>query len=719
MSFLKLDPPLSSAADFCLLDTNDNPLNSHTQTLKDTYKETRELLQQQNIIRQSMQEQLSFEPPLLSPQTPQIWLHDTEGNLQELRDLLPETEVSPLLSPVFSQSDGETNNHNELNGEEQQVVSSETQINNSDYGSLILEKPKEEENASLNGCAEHHIPPDQAVVRRLSQEVELLTSQNEALNQRNQEMLNQLTEADREIERLKAELSSRYIEPHHLPEVEQLEQTGGGDLERELNLRNQQLLEAQSLIASLEENLRETEALLQLNVPGQEKNESAEKEEVYLLQLTELQELQAQNEELKEAEKLYRQTAAEAEADIRRLNEELQKERSKVVESNRCVSGEERIQQVIEGVVMRLNALGKLLEAIEKLDVGLRKEESGEMEPTVLNRLKWEEEFWRSLLDKLNPEEVLLTEATERMIMEKQMLLLGNDLLPETDEGTEGLKDVDIICNIAGDESRMFEIKHFRVVTQLKMSLLNHLATSVSTYTRDKLQLMADRISNFYFSEHPWSGLMHSAATEALYCCRLNRLQSKYEEQLEETKQKQLTASLICSNCVKLMEENRVIREVLSNLEEEKSSSSGDKMDVCCQTEEIYPQDADVESQVADETPEEEMFESLELNFMEIPPSGVEGLHEIEDETTEKKDASHEETDLSLETEEVLELRRRVKELEEQLTVMEEEMKEEFDEKMSSAQTQHEKEMEKLKVGRAVCSFTLKLSHIDTRGSLL
>lgn len=261
-------------------------------------------------------------------------------------------------------------------------------------------------------------------------------------------------------------------------------------------------------------------------------------------------------------------------------------------------------------------------------------------------------------------------------------------------------------------------MKHFRVVTQLKMSLLNHLATSVSTYTRDKLQLMADRISNFYFSEHPWSGLMHSAATEALYCCRLNRLQSKYEEQLEETKQKQLTASLICSNCVKLMEENRVIREVLSNLEEEKSSSSGDKMDVCCQTEEIYPQDADVESQVADETPEEEMFESLELNFMEIPPSGVEGLHEIEDETTEKKDASHEETDLSLETEEVLELRRRVTELEEQLTVMEEEMKEEFDEKMSSAQTQHEKEMEKLKVGRAVCSFTLKLSHIDTRGSL-
>ncbi|XP_044037811.1 myosin phosphatase Rho-interacting protein-like isoform X2 [Siniperca chuatsi] len=751
----QLDPPPSSEADFCPSNTNEKPLNNHTQTLKDTYKETRELLQQQNIIRQGMQEQLSLEPPSLSPQTPSILLHDTEGNFQEVGDLLPETVATPLLSPesdsqdVSSQSDGETIElHLDVattNHQNQQVPGSETQLNNSEYSSLILEKPAERDDNSLNGYVEHHIPPDQAMVRRLSQEVELLTSQNEALNQRNQEMLNQLTEADREIERLKAELSSRYTEPHHLPEVEQLGQTRVEDLEGELSLRNQQLLEAQTLITSLEENLREAEALLQLNVPteteetGQEKSESAEKAEGYLLlcleateaKLTELErqldqseltcgELQMQNTQLKEAEKLYRQMAAEAEADIRRLNQELEKERLNGGESNRCVSGEERIKQVIEGMIMRLNTLGKLLEVIDKLDVGLRREEN---KPTVVSQLKWEEEFWSLLLDKLNrsqfneekPACVLVSEVTERMIVEKQMLLLGHSLLSEADpcthEGREGLKDMDIIWNIASetatetkkvDESRIFEfnnqlceMEHFRVVTRMKISFLNHLASSVGTSAHDKLQLMADRLSDFNFSEHPVSGFIHSAATEALYCCRLSRLQSKYERELEETKQKLLTSSLICSNCVDLMEENRELRERLSNLEEQQSSSLG---------EEIYPQHTDVESELADgtgeengqqtpEAPEDETVESLELDCMEIPLSCVEGQLGIQ----EKTDAAHKETDPSLETEQVLELRRRVKELEELLSVMAEEMKEESDGKMRSVQTQHEKEMEKLK----------------------
>lgn len=715
LSLLKQDPPLSSEADFC---PNEKPLNSHTKTLKDAYKETRELLRQQNIIRESIQEQLSCDPPSLAPHTPSIWLHDTEGNLQELRDLLPETEATPLLSPAsdsqdfFSQSDGDTEHQNQLNGDDcQQVPSSKTQINNSEYSSLTLE--------------EQHVPPDQAAVRKLSREVELLTGQNEALNQRNQEMLNQLTEADREIERLKAELSSRYAEPHHFPEEEQLGHTGVEDLERELNLRNQELLEAQTLITSLEENLRETEALLQLNAPaeaegtGRETSERAEKAEGYLLRcleateakLLELErrlggsevtcgELQTQNVELKEDEKRYRQAATEAEADIRRLNEELEEERLKGGEDRR-VSGEERIQQVIEEAVVRLNALGKLLEVIDKSDVGLRKE-SEENKPTVLSQLKWEEEFWSSLHSKLKSSQLheekhveeLLSEVTERMMVEKQMLLLGLGLLSETDEGRETKKT---------DESRMFDVNNQLFEIKHKISLLNRLSSS----GQDKLQPMADRLSDF--SKHPWSGFIHSAATEALYCCHLIRLQSKHERELEE-----LTSSLICSNCVDLTEENRKLRAKLSNLEEQQSQSLGDKMSVCCQTEEIHLQDTDSEFQVADQSPEgvqtpetaeEETVESQELDCMEIPlpcVGGQLGIQEIDAENAEKSDASLEETDASFETEQVLVLRRRVKELEEQLTVREEELKEEFHWKMSSVQTQHEKKMEKLKVCGAV-----------------
>lgn len=59
-------------------------------------------------------------------------------------------------------------------------------------------------------------PPGQEV-KLLSQEVALLTRQNEALHHCNQEMLNQLREADHEIERLKLELSGRTTENSSVP----------------------------------------------------------------------------------------------------------------------------------------------------------------------------------------------------------------------------------------------------------------------------------------------------------------------------------------------------------------------------------------------------------------------------------------------------------------------------------------------------------------------
>eukprot|EP00064_Thunnus_orientalis_P017990 superscaffoldBa00003991_g18077 len=797
----QLDPSPSSEADFFPLDTNEKPLNNHTQSLNDTYKETRESLEQQNVIRQ---EQLTPAPPLIASQhtpehqTPSIWLHDTDGNLQELGDLLPdcpEAVDTPLLSPasdstdLLSESEEQTvglnldgvitNQQNQQDKEDCQLFpNSETQINNSEYSSssFILENPAERDDASLSCCVEQHTPPDQVILRRLSQEVELLTSQNEALNQRNQEMLNQLTEADREIERLKAELSSRYTEPHHLPEVEQLGQTHVQDLERELSMREQQLQEAQTLITSLEENLRDTETLLQMGVTteteetGQEESDCAKKAEGYLLRcfeateakLTELErqldqseltcrKLRAQNTELKEAEKVYCERAAETEADIRRLNQDLEREKLKEGERNRSVCGEERIQQVIEEMIMRLKALGKLLEVIDRLDFDTIKrstESEEEEKPAVVSQLKWEEEFWGLLLNEVKVKtsqlseekavDVLLSEVTEHMIVEKQMLLLGHDLLSERDKEkedleetyeSETLKDLDDVWKSVTasetkktDDSRKFDfsnqlcemdknvMERFRVTTQMKTSLLDEIASSVSTSACDKLRSMADRLSDSRFSEHPGFRFIHSAATEAMYCCHINRLQSTYQRELEETKQRLLTCSLICSDCVDLTEENRELRARLSNLEEQQTSSSAAKTNACCQTEETHLQNTDTELQMGDEsaadgietgnvpeTSEETAENESSLSCMEIPLSSGEGhwgIQEISDENTEKNEASRRETDPS---EQVLALRRRVEELEEQLSVIAEELKEEFDGKMSSAQTQHEKEMEKLK----------------------
>ncbi|XP_034751276.1 myosin phosphatase Rho-interacting protein-like [Etheostoma cragini] len=747
----QLDHPLTSEADFCPSNTNEKPLNSSAQTLRDACKETTEPWV--NII--SMQQQLSSEPP----QTPSIWLQDSEGNFQELGDLHPKTEDTPLLlSPasdsqhLFPQNDGQAvdldvatiNHKNRLDRDDcDQVPNSETQINNRDYSSFILELPAEGDADLPSYCEEQHLPPEQEMVRRLSQEVEQLTSQNEALNQRNQEMLNQLTEADREIERLKEELSSRYTEPHHLPEVEQLAQTRVEHLERELSSRDQQLLEAKTLITSLEENMRQMEelmqmeALLQLNVTT-ETEETEEEDKEYLLQCSKAtlpglqrqldqseltyRKLGTQTADLKEDEKRCCQPAAEGQAALRALNQELDKRMLEDGDCNGCVSGEERIRQVIDGMVLRLKALEKLLEVIDGLDFGLRKED--ERKPTAESQLKWEEEFWSLLLNKLkvNPSELneekhvewLLSEVTERMLVETQMLLLGHRLLSETcaDEGKEGLKNLDVVWNFASetetkktDERRTSDLnhqlcgmEHFRGITQVKISSLNHLASSLDTSAHDKLQCMAD----FHFSEHPMSGFIHFAATEALHCCHFSRLQSKYERQLEEAKQKLLTSSLGCCNCVDLMEENRELRERLSLVEEQQSSSLGSKLNTCCQTEETYPQDTDVELQVAGESiaggigEEAEMVECLEIALSCVECQS--GIQEIANENAEKSMASHKETDpLGMETEQVVVLRRRVEELEEQLAVMAEEVKEELDGKMSSVQTQHEKEMEKLK----------------------
>uniref|UniRef100_A0AAZ3Q5E2 PH domain-containing protein n=1 Tax=Oncorhynchus tshawytscha TaxID=74940 RepID=A0AAZ3Q5E2_ONCTS len=253
------------------------------KSLTDMYRETRELLQQQELKKQDIQEQLQKQLGLAlssaplekhsSPGThpsppPSIWLHDTEGNLQGLEDLFPDCPISvntPVMSPT---SDTELSSYSvPQNGSENRgpnlgsETSSQTQFENGCHqqtsipeshtkscawspDSLSMGETQERANSvridNLLCCetprpTEEYVDPDQAIVmRRLSQEVELLSIQNEALNQRNQEMLNQLTEADREIERLKAELITQYNGPQFLPEAEQHSQAKVKGLEKEL-----------------------------------------------------------------------------------------------------------------------------------------------------------------------------------------------------------------------------------------------------------------------------------------------------------------------------------------------------------------------------------------------------------------------------------------------------------------------------------------------------
>lgn len=324
---------------------------------------------------------------------------------------------------------------------------------------------------------ENHVFPDQWTPQRLSQQVEQLTSQNRALNQHNQEMLNQLTEADREIERLKAEFSSRLMEP----------QQGKTrlDLEREMN---KELLEAQTLIITLQDNLQKTEELLQLRNPTQ-----------------------PDGSELDQPQK---------------LTKESQEETLEVGEENLSVSGEEKIQQVIKQMSRGLRALMKLLDVMAGVDLVTEAAEE-DTSPAVVGKLRRDERFWSLVLHKLKDapsqleekEDIVLREVAECLMLENQMLLVGI---------TGGLDLSDPEPEI---KLKLCEMEDLRSVTQMKMLLLNQLSSSISSSMLHNLQPAADRLHQLHFSERSSSvSFIRSTVAELERCCRLITLQSRHEQ---------------------------------------------------------------------------------------------------------------------------------------------------------------------------------------------
>ncbi|CAB1342068.1 unnamed protein product [Coregonus sp. 'balchen'] len=857
------------------------------KSLTDMYRETRELLQQQELKRQNIQEQLGLSlssGPLekhSSPGThpsppPSIWLHGTEGYLQELENLFPDCSISvntPVMSPTSDtelssdsvpqngsenrepNSGSETSSQRQFeNGSHQQTSIPESHTKSCAWSpdSLSMEETQESLNSMTIDnllCSEtprpteEYVDPDQAIVmRRLSQEVELLSSQNEALNQRNQEMLNQLTEADREIERLKAELITQYSGPQFLPEVEQHSQAKVEGLEKELRRRDQQLQEAQSLLASMDQRLKETEVQLQLRkvtfkglgFPAEEEEEDedeeeeageeninthhlGEKEREHLqqclqameakqlelerqLQHTEqtCRELQAHNTELREAERLYTQRAMEAEADIVRFNEEVEKVRTVEKESGlRCssegkwqeevilVSGEERVQQVVEGIMLMSRTLGRVAQVIDRSDMNVVKvpldRKCLEVNQTVVRQFHLEEEFWGRLLNglKVNPSQsnedkltdMILSQILEQMVVEKQMLLLAHSLFShnkkDLNTDTGGLdrmnmmqvferpghnwkhsrKDDERISNVYNqhNDTDDFISRHFTEITQERIFLLNQIASSVGASANDELQSLAQRLCHFHNVNEPRLASIHCTAMEAFSSYRLSRLNTLHKSQLQETQQGLLIASpLMCSRCAGLLSENQQLGARQSDLERQWSSSVGLGMTTLRQGEHIDSQQTDTKlldtaSEQKTETPAINAAGKMEVespnqgvtaveevcrvrrcaevvegdyltNSMESPMIKVEskldevekGIQEVDtDKDVEERSTAEPHEEANTLGEEELEvvlssLRRRVKDLEEQLSVMAD-IKAEHDGRMASLQLKHKEDIEKLK----------------------
>ncbi|XP_049600938.1 myosin phosphatase Rho-interacting protein-like isoform X3 [Syngnathus scovelli] len=406
---------------------------------------------------------------------------------------------------------------------------------------------------AMNGVAE--AGGDQPEARKLFQEVEILSGQKEALNQRNQEMLNQLSEADREIQRLKEELSLR------CPKKTE-------DLERELLEKDQRLMEAQARITSLEDRLGDADILLQQREEDQEAGVANDgvagvgKAEGFLLRcfqatearLTELERnlrqselscrrLQTENRALKEARNLHGQNKADfprpAPADTRR-------------------------QQMLKWSLLRWKVLDRFLDVVDRLEA---QKEAGH--PSASCQLKLEE-LCSELMDGVNAnashsqeqDEELLSDVAPQKILENQILTLGRNLLREDDSpaGLDGkLKEniQQVLGNaqrsnasesngtsVDGEQPDVLDnsgVEFLGMIVQIFSSWIN----VVSSDTQDKVGMTAEHLrATFLFS------------TEAAFCCHMT------------------------SKCDRLLEENAQLQRRLSHTEKRVAS-----VDAGCQTQ--------------------------------------------------------------------------------------------------------------------------------------
>ncbi|XP_061837473.1 uncharacterized protein [Nerophis lumbriciformis] len=341
---------------------------------------------------------------------------------------------------------------------------------------------------------------------RVSQEVELLTRRNRALDQRNQEMLNQLMEADVHIERLKEEL--RRTDP---------KKTQG--LERELLAKNQKLLEAQTLITSLEDSLRDAQR-------GGAQEERLRNTESYLLRCFEATEAK-----LSELEEKLRQSQLSC--------RKLQAENATLKEAqNLCLQRDARmLSREAEGTMaLRWNLLEKLLEDVARFYLGktwmwTSSEEEGQAVATACQR-KW--------CPEAQQEAELLGGATSQMIPEENIT---------KDESRLG-------GGKRGQENPLEQLCEQSVVE--RSGRVAHMITPSPARAQDEVGLMAERL--FRVAKPPWSALFYLAATQAAYCCHVTRLCSAYQWETPGSAHP-------CNRCLRLMEENRRLGERLCSAE--------------------------------------------------------------------------------------------------------------------------------------------------------
>uniref|UniRef100_A0A1A8SIZ0 PH domain-containing protein n=1 Tax=Nothobranchius rachovii TaxID=451742 RepID=A0A1A8SIZ0_9TELE len=676
-----LEHPLGLEADVTPQMKRTEPVSSQAQSLTKKYQETKELLKLQEQKKRHMQAQLGLslshlpikEPNSSEPQKTSklegpipdlvqkkvsFLLQDDTKAIQELEDLVIDepltlNELGKVLKlHVFSQNTTGKHELKELleTWKSQQEMENETMRMSlaragesiREYEARLLTMEDKVQKQSLGSLKSSHGALSKGethssghmTVGLLSQRVELLTGENCALKQRCQEIVNQLTEADREIDRLKVELISQQGgKQQHLVEEElkrlkaELAENQANAIdreyyERELNEKSLRLHEALVTLEELGNTLKDSEKKLQLKeatlrglgfqTHHEDKDLEPEKEHIRELleaskaevfetnaRLESMQErceeLEARNRELdtlnQETVNVNEEKLVKAQNEVKILRQRLEvkmgRDDQNVGESGEVQEDDQELfRKVIDEFEMRSKAIEKVVEMLLKLDVNvdgtlghLRSTllGSSKEEPVCVRgkKMSWEWEFWSRLLGlaEVQPDESRpISEAglVEVLKAQRSRLLLQEAACSRDEAETE--TDFAAVEGCLDDKTNVMVFKQLTETLKAKYHHLKQITSSLKMNKDDKLMSLAQgSFGPGQEQKQPLEYLLDSLK-EACLLYVIIRLKVQLINKQNHTQDQELSQS--CLSCFKLEESARELQSKLEDLQNQLSEAS-------------------------------------------------------------------------------------------------------------------------------------------------
>nr|XP_061807941.1 myosin phosphatase Rho-interacting protein-like [Nerophis lumbriciformis] len=659
-------------------------VSPQAQSLTKKYQETKELLKLQELKKRNMQAQLGIslshhpakEPyfsehsktpvtestvPEPVQQTVSLIILDSAEAVQEFHDLttgkhLTVKELTKLLN--FHSCNQETAEKQQLQKlletwkSQQEADNEMTRKTLARAGETIREyesrllnmedlvgKVQKQSLESLYGPLskiDNHSEAKEQTFGILSQRIEILTSENCALKQKCQEIVNQLTEADREIDRLKAELLSHQCgKQHHLAmeEMKRLKadlaesQANAIDreyFERELNEKSLRLREALVSLEELGNTLKSTEKKLQLKeatlkglgFQADYEADGLNLEKKHLQELLEASqknlsdteaalhttqkhciELESRNRELialhQKSEVENRAKLREAEYQISMLQEKLELKMKGGEESmdvgDGVQEGEEHVdkgllKQVVDELERRSEAVNQVLDMLSKVDVDVEK---------MLKHLK-SALCVKKLLPSLNPDKLVLEAEFLSQILSqpKQNPLDYENNLAEiaqkrwnflisqiyTDAKAErdvmAESDFTLMYNWLDNETNSFILKELTEALKEKANSLAEMGRRVQLADDDNLLSLV--LASFKFGEEQRqsSEYLLDALKDACMSYAIIRLKIKHENELVKKQVNVGVDGFECPRCPELQKIAEDLQTQLADLHTQLSDAS-------------------------------------------------------------------------------------------------------------------------------------------------